>query len=86
MKLHLSKFITSKSGKYIISVLLGLGLSAIFRTVCKGDNCVIFYAPPLEDIQDKIFKQDGKCYKYNMISTKCDPNKNSVTINPNINA
>jgi len=81
-KISFSKFFTSKSGKYIISVLLGLGFSAIFRTVCKGDNCIIFYAPPLEAIEDKIFKQDGKCYSYKMVSTKCNKNKKDVIIKP----
>jgi len=80
MKLHLSKFVSSKTGKIITSVLLGLGLAAIFRTVCKGDNCVIFYAPPMEDIKDKIFKQDGKCYSYQYTSTKCDSNKKDVIV------
>ena len=82
MKLHLSKFTTSKTGKFIASLLLGFGLAAIFRTVCKGDNCIIFHAPPLEDIEDKVFKQDGKCYSYQLISTKCDSNKKDVMINP----
>lgn len=85
MKLHLSKFLGSKTGKYVASVLLGFGFAAIFRTVCKGDNCIIFYAPPLEKIEDKIFKQDGKCYSYQLVSTKCDPNKKNVTINPTFN-
>jgi hypothetical protein len=82
MKLHLSKFTTSKTGKFIASLLLGFGLAAIFRTVCKGDNCIIFNAPPLEEIEDKIFKQDGKCYSYQLISTKCDSIKKDVMINP----
>ena len=82
MKINISKFINSKSGIYITSILLGLGLAAIFRTVCKGDNCIIFYAPPIEDIENKIFKQDGKCYSYQMVSTKCDANKKDVLVKP----
>jgi len=82
MKINISKFVNSKSGKYITSILLGLGLAAIFRTVCKGENCIIFYAPQIEDIEDKIFKQDGKCYSYKMVSTKCDANKRDVLIKP----
>lgn len=85
MKLHLSKFLSSKTGKYITSLLLGLGLAAIFRRVCEGDNCIIFYAPQLENVENKIFKQDGKCYSYQLISTKCDPHKKDVTIKPKYN-
>ena len=30
-----------------------------------------------------IYKQDGKCYKYNLVSTKCDNTKKNVLINTN---
>ena len=78
MALHLSKFLKTETGKIIMSILLGFGLATIFRKICKGDNCVIFYAPPLDEIENKIFKQDGKCYQYNLVSTKCNSNKRSV--------
>lgn len=78
MGLNLSKFLKTQTGKYIISILLGFGLATFFRKVCKGDNCVVFYAPSLDEIENKIFKQDGKCYQYNLVSTKCDSNKRSV--------
>ena len=84
MKIHFSRFLNSKTGKYVTSMLLGFGLAAIFRTVCKGDNCIIFYAPPIEEIKDKVFKQDGKCYSYQIESTKCDSHKKNVQIKTKI--
>jgi hypothetical protein len=86
MGLNLSKFVNTKTGKYIMSVLLGFGLATIFRKICKGDNCVIFYAPPLDEIENKIFKQDGKCYQYSLVSTKCDSSKISVIMEPKNNS
>ena len=82
MALHLSKFLKTETGKVIMSILLGFGLATIFRKMCKGDNCVIFYAPPLDEIENKIFKQDGKCYQYSLVSTKCDSSKRSVIMEP----
>jgi hypothetical protein len=82
MPLNLSKFVNTKTGKYVMSVLLGFGLATIFRKMCKGDNCVIFYAPPLDEIENKIFKQDGKCYQYSLVSTKCDSSKRNVIMEP----
>ena len=70
-----SKFVHSKSGNVIMSILLGFGLATLFRSVCRDKECVIFNAPPLEEIKDKIYKFDNKCYKYVPISTKCDTNK-----------
>ena len=71
MGLYLGKFVHTETGKYIMSILLGLGLASLFRTVCKEKNCLIFHAPPLEKIQDKIFKNNDKCVKYNAVTTKC---------------
>lgn len=69
------KFLHSKSGNIVMSILLGFGLATLFRSVCKDKECIIFNAPPLEEINGKTFKFDNKCYKYTPISTKCDPNK-----------
>jgi len=71
-----SKFLHSESGKIIMSILLGFGLATLFRTICKDKNCILFHAPPLEEINDKIYQgSDNKCYKYVAQSTKCDPKK-----------
>ena len=76
--IHLSKFVHTETGKYIMSILLGLGFATFFREICKGRNCNIFHAPPLEDIEKKIYKYENKCYKYVANSTKCDINKKII--------
>jgi len=72
MAINLGKFVHTETGKIIMSILLGFGLASLFRTVCKNNNCLIFHAPPLEEIKDKIYKTKNKCIKYNPISTKCN--------------
>jgi hypothetical protein len=62
-----------------MSILLGFGLASLFRTVCKGHHCLVFYAPPLDKIQDKIYKHNNKCYKYEAISAKCSNDKKIVS-------
>jgi len=76
--MHLYKFVKSNTGKYIMSIILGIGLASVFRSACKGKNCVIYKAPPLEEVDDKIYKFDGKCYKFERASTKCNKNKQIV--------
>ena len=78
MGFYLGKFVHTESGKYIMSVLLGFGLASLFRTVCKGNNCLVFYAPPLEKMKDKIYKNGEKCVKYNPIATKCTSNVKTI--------
>ena len=77
--MHLNKLVKSTTGKYIMSILLGIGLASLFRSVCKGKNCVIYHAPPLDEIEDKIYKFDGKCYKFERVSRKCDSKKQILT-------
>jgi len=76
--MKLSRFVHSQTGKYMMSIILGFGLSCLFREVCKGTNCVIFHAPPLEDVDGQTYKHNGKCYKYSSSSIKCDNKKKSV--------
>jgi len=80
MMLNLSKMLHSKSGKYLLSIILGLGLASLFRRLCKDNNCIVFYAPPFDEIKDKIYKEDGKCYTFTPVTTKCNPNKQQVEI------
>lgn len=76
MAINFGKFIHSQTGKYLMSIIIGLGLASLFRSVCKGKNCVIFNAPPLETFKDKIFKNSSnKCVKLSPVATKCDSNK-----------
>jgi hypothetical protein len=75
---HFGKFVHSQTGKYVMSLLLGFGLASLFRNVCKDKNCIIFHAPALEEIKNKIYKYNDKCYKYNFEQNKCDLNKKII--------
>ncbi len=79
MEIHFGKFVHTENGKIIMSILLGFGLASLFRTVCKDYNCLIFHAPPLEEFNDKIYKINGKCVKYNPVPSKCSINAKTVT-------
>ena len=77
--MHLSNFFQSSSGKYMLSLILGLGLASLFRTVCKEKNCIIFKAPPIQDMKDKTFRYDNKCYKYKPTLVKCESDKKIIS-------
>ena len=76
--MYLGRFVHTETGKIIMSILLGFGLSSLFRTVCKDKDCIIFHAPPLDKFQDKIYKNGDKCYKYTPVATKCNANAKIV--------
>jgi hypothetical protein len=72
------KFIHTSSGKIILSVILGLGLSTLFRKACNERNCITFKAPPFKEIENKVFGFQNKCYKFKENVTKCNPSKQTV--------
>jgi|TARA_Y100000992_G_scaffold254654_1_gene187618 hypothetical protein len=78
--MKIKQIINSKEGKYIISIILGLGLATMFREVCKDKTCIEFRAIGEKEIKDKIYKHDNKCYKYSLKSTSCGGNKQTVPI------
>lgn len=78
--MYLSKFVHTKTGRYLMSVILGFGLASLFRAVCKDKNCIIFKAPGADEIDDQIYKYDNKCYLYKSESIKCDASKKNVTM------
>ena len=47
--IKLRKFIGSRTGVIICSILLGLGLSSIFKMSCDSNNCIIMKAPDMSD-------------------------------------
>ena len=59
------------TGRYIISIILGLGISALFRKVCNERDCLIIKGPPTNEIVGNIYEFDSKCFKYRVKSTSC---------------
>lgn len=72
--MNLSKFVRTKTGKYMMSIIFGLGLATLFKYVCKGRNCITYMAP--QDINDEdTVKYNGSCYKVTTDAVTCDKNK-----------
>ena len=62
------------TGRYIISIILGLGISALFRKVCNERECLIIKGPPTNEIVGNIYEFDSKCFKYRVKNTSCKKN------------
>jgi hypothetical protein len=64
-------FLKSDTGKIIISIILGLGISSLFRKVCK-DNCIVLVSPDMDEIKGQYFKNNNDCYQYEPYAVKCE--------------
>ena len=77
--MHIRRLLYSDIGKYVMSMLLGLGLATLFRKVCKERNCLVFNAAPIHKVQNQVFKFNNKCYTFDHKAEKCDGTKNLLT-------
>ena len=73
----ISKFLKSKRGQIIISIIWGIGLAALFRRGCMNGKCIVIKGPNPEEVAKSIYKSNGKCYKYSPYMTKC--NETNIT-------
>jgi hypothetical protein len=69
--MNIKALLESRVGVIIISVLLGLGVAALFRSVCKDGKCVIVNGPPKEEINNYYYKINENCYKYTPVASEC---------------
>lgn len=76
--MYLDKFIHSQQGKYLMSMLLGIGLATLFRSVCKGSRCNVIKAPPIEEIDRQIYKFDGQCYEMKTNPITCNSKRKTL--------
>ena len=74
--------INSDSGSILISVILGLGLAALFRTACNGPDCRIIRGPNPKEVNDYVYKIQGDCYKYTPYVTSCQSGKTATSSGP----
>lgn len=66
-----SKLLTTKTGSILTSIILGLGLAALFRRACKNGNCVVIKGPNIEEVKRFYYKVNEECYKYNPVIQEC---------------
>ncbi len=74
--MNIKKFIGSKSGVVLLSVILGLGLASIFKMSCDNRSCIVYEAPDFRN--KKIMKYNDKCYEPKEKIETCDPSKKTI--------
>ena len=57
---NILRFFKTQLGMNILSILLGLGLSSLFKMSCDNRSCLVFKAAVLKD--NNVVKYGEKCY------------------------
>ena len=58
------KLLDTPMGTIIMSVILGLGLAALFRKACGDKKCIVIKGPNSDEINKYYYKIHDDCYKY----------------------
>jgi hypothetical protein len=66
------KFMESPRGSMFFSILLGLGIAAMFRKACTDNKCIIVQTPDVSELNSYYYKTNDTCYKYTPVETECD--------------
>lgn len=76
--IQIKKLLYTPIGKIFISIILGFGLATLFHKVCNERDCLQFHGPILQDVNEKIFRTDNKCYKYTPTAETCNSDKKKI--------
>jgi hypothetical protein len=83
VRYSVDKLLYTLFGQMLVSAIIGLAIALLFHRVCKND-CVLYLAPHIDEIKDKIFKLEDTCYKYEPHIVDCS--KKQTILNPyNVN-
>jgi hypothetical protein len=73
--MDLSQLLSSKTGTYLISAVLGFGLATLLVGTCSGPECTVLKAPDPQTYATSTFRFNDKCWSYANRGTSCNTNK-----------
>ena len=76
---NLMQSLHTYKGGIVMSMLLGLGLASLFRRVCNDRNCLVFKAPPIEEVVGNTYSYGEKCYNFKAKTMKCGSKEKQVS-------
>lgn len=64
-------FLKSKQFHIAFSFIIGLFLVLILRPTCKGDDCIEYKNPSIQEITSSTYQLGSKCYQFKNSSVEC---------------
>ena len=65
------EFLKTENFSMMSSFLIGLGMMSVLKPLCKGSECKILKAPPLEEVTHSTYQLGGKCYQFRTAPIAC---------------
>ena len=77
--MNIRRLLYGTYSEYILAIILGFGLATVFRKACKERDCLVFKGPKIDNMANKTFKYDGKCYTFTPEVGSCHDGKQTLT-------
>jgi hypothetical protein len=61
-----------------VSFMLGFGIAAMFRPLCKGPECIVLHGPPVKEVINKVYQLGGGCVEFTTEVVDCPKNQKDV--------
>ena len=61
-----------------LSFLIGFGIAAMFRPLCKGSDCIVLHGPPVKDVINKVYQMGEKCVEFTTETMDCPKDGSEV--------
>jgi len=65
------KFINDQRFNVFFSLMLGIGIIAIFRPICSGADCNVIKPPTESDFDKYVYRIGGKCHEFKTEIVTC---------------
>lgn len=62
----------------VLSFLIGFGIAAMFRPMCRGSDCIVLHGPPVRDVIDKVYQMGEKCVEFTTEVMDCPKDSSEV--------
>jgi hypothetical protein len=72
-------FMGTQGGAILASVILGLGLAALFRSACTGSGCVVIRGPNPNEMINQVYRVQEECWRYSPQVVQC-PASGSIVV------
>ena len=84
MGFQFDRLLKTTIGRIVTSILLGLGLAALFKKSCSGQSCITYHGPILGQVEGKTYQYGDQCYSYTLSPIQCKPDLKTVELSNEI--
>ena len=64
----------------LLSCIIGFGIAALFRPMCKEGDCVVLRGPPVNQMRDVVYQMGGKCHEFTPKAVACPTDPKIKTV------